>query len=302
MLLDDLVVQAVQLLPRQDGQQLPAQVQALVDGAVLARALVQKPLLKLLAELQVLFVGGGELLLADDAGKAARVADLGVAGEQLVVQVRVVGAGVALADAVFHQTGQAGQHVDGRIDAGLVQIPVQHDLHLGDLAGQVRDGVGDVVVRHGQDGDLGDAAAAALDDARPLVEAGEVRVEIAGITLAAGDLALGGGELAQGLGIAGHVGHDHQHVHILLKGQVLRRRQRAARGEDALDDGVGGEVQKHGDPALGAALGKAAPEIVGHVVGDAHGAEDHAEFFPVFAVLCDETAATWAMASLLATG
>ncbi len=47
---------------------------------------------------------------------------------------------------------------DGRIDALLVQVAVQHDLPLGDIAGQVGDGVCDIVVGHGQNGNLRYAA------------------------------------------------------------------------------------------------------------------------------------------------
>ena len=45
-----------------------------------------------------------------------------------------------------------------------------------------------------------------------LVERGQVAVEIAGIALAAGHLAAPAGQLAQRLGIVGHVGQDDQHV------------------------------------------------------------------------------------------
>ena len=80
--------------------------------------------------------------------------------------------GEALADAVLHQAGQRGQDVDGGIDTGLVHIPVQHNLSLGDVAGQVGDGVSDVVVGHSEDGHLGHGPGLALDHARPLVQGG----------------------------------------------------------------------------------------------------------------------------------
>ena len=154
----------------------------------------------------------------------------------------MVGTGVALADAVLHQTGQARQHRDRRVDAVLVQRPVEDDLSLGDVAGQVRHRVGDVVVGHGQDRDLGHRTPGPLHHAGPLIQAGQVGVEIAGIALTAGDLALGGGELTQRLAVGGDVGHDDQDVHILLKGQVFRSGQCALRGEDTLDNRVVGQV------------------------------------------------------------
>ena len=87
---------------------------------------------------------------------------------------------------------------------------------------RVRHWVGDVVVGHGENGDLGHRAGASFYHARPLVEGGQVRVKIAGVTLSAGNLTLGGGEFPKSLGIRGHIGEDDQHVHVVLVGQVLR--------------------------------------------------------------------------------
>ena len=137
--------------------------------------------------------------------------------------------------------------------------------------------MGDVVVGHGEHRHLSHRAGAAVDHARPLVEGGQIRVEVGGEALAGGDLPLGGGELAQGLAVGGHVGEHHQHVVAVLKGQELRRRQGAAGGEDALDDGVGGQVEEHDHPAQGAGLLEGAAEELGGVVLDAHGGEDNGE-------------------------
>src|SRR5699024_6044110 len=119
------------------------------------------------------------------------------------------------------------------------------DLALGDVTGQVRDGVGDVVAGHGEDGDLSHRALAALDNAGALVQRRQVGVEVAGVALTAGDLALGGGELTQSLTVAGHIGKDDQDVLAQVKGQVLSDGQRRTGRDDTLDDGVVGQVQQH---------------------------------------------------------
>ena len=102
--------------------------------------------------------------------------------------------------------------------------------------------MGDVVVRHCQNGNLRDAAGVAFHDAGTFVQAGKVRVQVAGVAFAAGDLAFRGRELTQCLGVAGHIGHHDQHVHALLERQIFGGRQRAARGQDAFDNRVGREV------------------------------------------------------------
>ena len=92
-----------------------------------------------------------------------------------------------------------------------------------------------------------------------LVHGGKVGVQVAGVAAAARHLLARGGHLAQGLGVVGDVGQDDQHVHALLKGEVLRGGQRHARRRDTLNRGVGGEVREEN----GALHRAGAAELVG---------------------------------------
>ena len=96
----------------------------------------------------------------------------GVAGVQLVGHIGVILPGHSLTNGRLHQPGERGQHVDGRIDLSVVELPVHVYLALGNVASQVRDGMSDVIVGHRQDGDLSDRAVPALHPARPLVDGG----------------------------------------------------------------------------------------------------------------------------------
>ena len=138
--------------------------------------------------------------------------------------------------------------------------------------------MGDVVVGHGENGNLGNGAAAAFDHAGPLIQGGKVGIQIAGIAFPAGDFSFGGRKLPAGLRIGGHIRHHHQDMHIQVKSQVFRRRQGTAGSEDAFDNGIVGEIEEHGHSAQHAAFLKAAPEEIGYVVGNAHGGEDNGEF------------------------
>ena len=180
-----------------------------------------------------------------------------------------------LANALVLQAGQRGQHVNGRGDVLAVQLPAEDDLPLGDIAGQVGDGVGLVVLRHGQNGDEGDRTRLALLPPRPLVQGGQVRVHIAGIAPAAGHFLPGGGDLPQSVGVVGDVRQYHQHVHILLKGQVLRSGQGHAGRGDALHRRVVGQVRKHDRPVDGAGAAELLYEEVGLLEGDADGGKGH---------------------------
>ncbi len=144
--LDELPADATILRGGDAAQDAPTDVQRLLDGALLV-ALVDQLALELLREAQVLAVQLAQRLLTDDRHQAPRFLTLGVAGVELVGQVTVVLPGAILADAVVHQARQGPQHVDGREDPAAMELAGEHDLSLGDVAGQVGDGMGDVVVR-----------------------------------------------------------------------------------------------------------------------------------------------------------
>ena len=115
------VVHTVELFPRQGGQQLPPEIQCLVDGAVFIFALVGVDLVEQAAKLQQLFVAGGQFFLTDNRGERAGILHPRIAGEQLVGYRRMVRTGEALADAVLHQPRQRRQHRHRRINAAVVE-------------------------------------------------------------------------------------------------------------------------------------------------------------------------------------
>ena len=47
---------------------------------------------------------------------------------------------------LLHETGERREHVDGRVDLFVVELPVDEDLSLSNVASEVGDGVGDIVV------------------------------------------------------------------------------------------------------------------------------------------------------------
>jgi hypothetical protein len=124
-------------------------------------------------------------------------------------------AGQLLADRALHETRQRRQNVDGRVDLSVVELAINEDLALRDVACQVRDRVGDIcrrvtlsgdvhtaagmkftVVRHGQDGNLCDGAIAALDTTRTLIDGRQVRVHVARVSATTWHLLASCGDLA----------------------------------------------------------------------------------------------------------
>ena len=185
--------------------------------------------------------------------------------------------GLAHADALVLQTGEGWQHVHRGMDSLAVELTAQDDLTLGDIARQVRNGVGLVVLWHGEDGDEGDGAGVAQTAAGPLVESGKVCVEVAGEAAAARDFLLGGGDLTQRLGVVRDIGHDDQNVHALLKGQVLRGGQGHTGGADTLDGRVVGQVGEEHRTVNGAGALELADKELRLLEGDADGGEHDGE-------------------------
>ena len=46
----------------------------------------------------------------------------------------------------LHETGERGEDVDRRVDLLVVELPVDEDLSFGDVACQIGNGMGDIVV------------------------------------------------------------------------------------------------------------------------------------------------------------
>ena len=88
----------------------------------------------------------------------------------------MVFSGVAFTDAVLHQTGQGGQHVDRWINSLTVKLAVQYNLAFGNISGQVGDWMGDIVVGHGQNGDLSNRSVDTLDNTGTLIDGSQFAV------------------------------------------------------------------------------------------------------------------------------
>src|SRR2546427_2124027 len=259
-------------------QEKPSDLERLLDAPVLLGTLPDELLLEPVGELEHLPVLVGERFLPDDGHDAADVLALRVRGIELVRDLLVVLARPVFPDPGVHEAGQGGERVDRRVDPFPVQLPVHGDLAFRDVPGQVRDGVGPVVVGDRHDRDLGDAARPALDPPGPFIDRRQIGVRVAGIPATTGHLFARGADLTQRLRVVRHVRQDHQDVHADFVRQVLGRRQRHPRRDEPFDRGVVREVEEQDRPLEGARALEVVHEDSGVLVGDAHRREDDAEW------------------------
>jgi len=160
----------LQLLWREDSQQVPGQVQTVEDIPVIVGALSDELVLELGKEVQVEHIVLGHGLLADNSLHGHGVLADGVVGVQLVGDFRMVGPGHALANSRLHQPRERWQHVNGRVDLLVVQLTIDEDLSFCDVPGQIWDGMVDIIIRHRENGQLGDGPVGALNSSCALVD------------------------------------------------------------------------------------------------------------------------------------
>ena len=131
---------------------------------------------KLLAEFQILLINRRQFIFSDDRRQIPGLPHLRISREQLIRQILMILPGIPFTDTVLHQTGQRRQDTDRRIHRLAMQIPIQHDLPFRNVAGQIRDRMGNIVIGHGQDRQLGHGPVGALHDPCPLVNCGKLTI------------------------------------------------------------------------------------------------------------------------------
>ena len=81
--------------------------------------------------------------------------------------------------------------------SSLTDVYKRQDLALGDITCKVRDRVGLVILRHGQDRDHGDGTGLTLLASCSLIKGSQVGIHISGITAASGNFLTGCGDLTE---------------------------------------------------------------------------------------------------------
>jgi hypothetical protein len=91
------------------------------------------------------------------------------------------------------------------------------------------------VVRHGQNGDLGNRSITALYTTSSLVDGGQIRVHVTGVTTTTRHFFSGSGDLTKSVAVGGQVGENDKDVLLELVGVVLGGGEGETGGDDTLD-------------------------------------------------------------------
>ena len=151
-----------------------------------------------------------------------------------------------------------------------MKLTVQYDLTLGDVTGQVRDRVRDIIVWHGQDRNLCYGSLYTLYDSGALIQRSQLTVQVSRITFTGRNLSTGGGNLTHSLAEGCDIGQDNQDMHAFLECKVLGSCQRYLRSDQTLYNRVVCQVQEHNNVVRYTAFLKGPAEELCYVVFNTH--------------------------------
>jgi hypothetical protein len=184
----DLVVDLRKLLLLEKREKVPSLIQRLEDGSVLIVVLVDEFLLESVMELQEESIFICEGLLTDDCLHCLGIFTLGIESIHLVGNIWMIVSCHTFTDSTLHQSGKGWQDIDWWVNASLVHVSINVDLSLSDVTSQIWNWMGDIIIWHGQNWNLGDRSNFTGDSTSSLVDGGEIGVHVTWVTSSTGNL------------------------------------------------------------------------------------------------------------------
>jgi len=279
----------------EESEHTPSNVEGLEDISLLVLTLSQELAFESFQEQEVVLVIGVQGVFSNDSLHVEGILTLGVEVIKLVRNGRVIVTGESLDDIsllVFldsnsrlHESGERGEHVDWWVDLSVVEISVNEDLSLGNVTSQIWDGMSDIIVGHGKNGQLSDRTVLASDTTSTLVEGGKIGVHVTRETTTSGHFFSGSRDFSEGVGVRGHIGEDSHDVHLLLVSEVLSSGEGETGSNNTLDGGIVGQVHEQDNRVHGAVDLEIGLEESSSRFGDTHSSENNGEV--LFGVIVD---------------
>jgi hypothetical protein len=290
VLSEDLLVDLGEHALLEETKEVPGRVQRLEDITTTILALLEEVSLELLKEDEEVLIVGREGVLTDDSLHGQSILARSIERVHLSEDGWMIISGELMSvllntDGRLHQTGQRGQHIDGRVDLPVVEGVVNEDLTLSDIAGQIRDRMGDIRVGHRQDRELSDGTIGATHTTGSLIDGRQIRVHVTWVTTTAWHFFSGGRDLTKGISVGGHISENGEHMHLLGVGEVLGGSKGKTRRDDTLNGSIVGQVHEQDDTVHGAIDFEIRLEETSGLHIDTHGGENDREV--LFRVIMD---------------
>ena len=180
---------------------------------------------------------------------------------------------------LIFKTGQGWEHVNWWPVTTIIEVPWQNNLTFGDITGQVRNWMGNVIFWHGQDWNLGNRTLLTNNPPSTLVEGRQVSIEITRVTTTTWHFPTCCWDFTQSFTVVSHVSHNNQNVHILLISQVFCCRQGNPRRCNPFDSWVIGQVDEEDGTVHSTCFAQVIHEEFRFFKGNPHSGKDHGEVF-----------------------
>lgn len=156
-----------------------------------------------------------------------------------------------------------------------MQLSVQVNLALCNVPSQIRYWMSYVIIWHGQYWELSNGSVLALDSSSSLIYGWEISIHVSRIGSSSRNLFSGGWDLLKSIGILRHVGHDNQHMHLLLIGQILCSCQGQSWRDYSLNCWIWGLIHEQSHSFHGSVLLKVCHEEPWGLFVHTHGCKDY---------------------------
>ncbi|KAH3660774.1 hypothetical protein OGATHE_005106 [Ogataea polymorpha] len=201
----------------------------------------------------------------------------GVLGVKLVTDITVVFSGHSVTNGTFHQSRERWQHIDRWIHSPVRELSIHKDLPLGNISRQVRNRVSDIVVRHGQNWNLGNGSVSSFHTTSSLVDSRQVSIHITRISSSTWHFFSCGRHLSQSVGIRRHIRQNGQHMLFCLVGKIFGSSQRQSWCNDSFDSRVVSQVQEQRSSIQRTVLFEILFEETRRLQVDTHGGKNNTE-------------------------
>lgn len=153
----------------------------------------------------------------------------------------------ASTDGGLHQSAQRWEHIDWWINSSVVELSVDEDLAFSDIASQIRNRVSDIIIRHGQNRQLGDRTIDTFNSTSSLINGRKISIHVTRITSSTGHFFSGSRDFFQRVSIRRHIGQNCQDMHFSLVGEVFSSGEGQTRSNDSFNSRVIGQVHEEND-------------------------------------------------------
>jgi hypothetical protein len=236
-------------------------------------------------ELKIKLIIVGQSFITNDCLHSKGVLTLSIKGIHLIGDLRMIWSSHTFTDSTLHQSGERGEHIDRWVDTLLMHLSIDIDLTLSDISSKIWNWMGDIVIWHGQNWNLGNRSDLTLDSTSSLIDGGQIGVHVTWVTSSSWYLLSGGRDLSQGISIRGHISKNGQHMHLLLVSQMLSGGQGQSWSDDTLNGRIVGVIHEEHNTVHGAIYLEIGLEESSNLSVYSHSSENNAEI--VFVMIMD---------------